>query len=433
MISQLGRLPGTNLFERRLGLAVAVTMFLALATEASASAPLSLAEAERIAISAEPGEQAMLERAASLEQQSIVARQLPDPVFRVGVNNYPIDSGGFSTEGMTHAAIGVRQTFPRGDVLELQGRQLGARAQGMRDNANARVRDVRTSVRLAWLDVWYWQETRTLVGQSRPLFADLSDITLSLYSVGRKNQQDVLRAELELSRIDDRLIEIDRQLASAKASLREWIGEDAERPLAGRLPDRSETPPESELLRRLDTHPTLLAADADILASDTGVELAEERRKPTWSVDVGYSYREGTLASGQPRSDFVSVGVTVGLPFFRRTAVDSTLSAALHDRSAAESRREQLFRQLTRELESEYARWRDLERRLALYSERLLLQSSQRAEAALLAYQSDDADFDDVMRGYIEDLNAQVDFIRMQVEREQSYAVLANLGGLDNE
>ena len=60
----------------------------------------------------------------------------------------------------------------------------------------------------------------------------------------------------------------------------------------------------------------------------------------------------------------------------------------------------------------------------------LLVFSVGAAQAALLAYQSEAGDFADVMRGYIDDLNTRLDHVRLQVERGQSYAVLANLGGL---
>ena len=48
----------------------------------------------------------------------------------------------------------------------------------------------------------------------------------------------------------------------------------------------------------------------------------------------------------------------------------------------------------------------------------------------MLAYKSDVGDFADVMHGYIDNLNTRLDYIRLQVERAQGYAVLANLGGL---
>jgi len=174
----------------------------------------------------------------------------------------------------------------------------------------------------------------------------------------------------------------------------------------------------------------LMAADAQIAARDAGVELADERSKPQWALDMAYSYRDGSLPNGDPRSDFISVGVSVGLPFFRKKSVDSTLSAALQERSAAESTRTRIERELQSRLEAEYSHWHDLSRRLALYEERILGQARDHAQASMLAYQSDSGDFADVMRGYIDDLNTRIEYIRLQVDRAQSYAVLANLGGL---
>ena len=75
--------------------------------------PLTIAEAEDLAVAAEPGLDALLARADAMQEQAVAAGQLPDPMLRVGLANYPIQSGGFSTEGMTQAQLGVRQVFPR--------------------------------------------------------------------------------------------------------------------------------------------------------------------------------------------------------------------------------------------------------------------------------------------------------------------------------
>ena len=71
--------------------------------------PLTLAEAEDLALDNEPGIAALGARADALEERSVAAAALPEPTLRVGINNFPIESGGFSTEGMTHAAIGLRR------------------------------------------------------------------------------------------------------------------------------------------------------------------------------------------------------------------------------------------------------------------------------------------------------------------------------------
>lgn len=417
-------------FSRGRYLPLLITCLLPIAAQAQQNIPLTLAEAEDLALEQEPGYQALLQRSQALADRAVVAGELPDPMLRVGIGNYPIQSGSFSTEGMTQAQLGYRQSFPSGDSREFSTLQFESLSLEMTENADARQRDVLSKVRRHWLDAYYWQQARAMVLEKRPFFADLVEITRSWYAVGRKSQQDVLRAELELTRIDDRLIEIDRRFSQAVAALSEWTGVAAMRPIAPGLPDWA-APPAIEVLRdRLRLHPVMLAADARVNAQEAGVGVAEENRKPGWSIDVGYGYREGELANGDPRSDFVSVAVTTELPFFRNNRRDRELAAALRERSAAEYQREQLRRRLESQLDAEYARWQDLDRRAALYESSILGLSADQAQAALLAYQSDAGDFADVMRGYIDELNTRLEHLRLQIERAQSYAVLANLGGL---
>ncbi len=405
-------------------------LVFAFTAQAQHNIPLTLAEAEKLALDQEPGQQALQARAAALKERAVIAGELPDPMLRVGLNNFPIQSGSFSTEGMTHAAIGLRQAFPAGKTRSISARQFGLLAAEVNGNAEARGRNVLTAVRNAWLNRYYWEQAHDLVSESRPFFDDLANITRSLYAVGRKSQQDVLRADLELSRLDDRLIDIERQRSGAQAALGEWIGSDAARTQANKLPGWNQVPPLEALQSMLLNHPELRAADSQIEARSAGVDLAEQRSKPGWALDLGYSYREGSLPSGEPRSDFITLGVTVGLPFFSKKSVDSTLSAALQERSAARLVRERTLRTLQSKLAAEYARWQDLTRRLSLYDNRILEQAEDNAEASMLAYQSDKGDFAEVMRAYVDDLNTRIDHIRLQVERAQSYAALANLGGL---
>ncbi len=427
MLSPLGQLPAYNVFQRTVLLVITTCIFSPVL--ALAGTPLTLAETEDRALAAEPGQQALQAEAMALSARGVAAGVLPDPRLRVGLNNFPIHSGGFTTEGMTQAVIGLRQVFSAGKTRSITSHRFDFLAGALRQSAKARGRDVLSAARNAWLDLYYWEVTHDLVAESRPFFRDLASTTRSLYALGRKSQQDVLRAELELSRLDDRLIEIERQRSHAKAGLSEWIGQEALRSVARKLPSWDQLPTLGSMQATLQQHPTLQAADSQIDAHDAGVELANERRKPDWEMDFSYGYRDGTLLSGASRSDFITLGVTIGLPVFRKKAVDSRLSAALQERIAAQLSREQILRGLHSQLLAEYAKWQNLTRRLSLYDERILSQTRDHAEATLLGYQSDKGNFADVMRGYIDDLNTRIDYIRLRVERAQSYAVLANLGG----
>lgn len=405
-------------------------LMLAQASIAQHRGPLTLAEAEDLALDQEPGQAAFSARADALEERGVAAGQLPDPQLRMGLANFPLQSGGFTTEGMTQAQLGIRQSFPPGKTRAVSTRQFQSLASEMDQNAAARGRDVLTSVRNAWLETYYWHRAHTIVSESRPFFSDLVTITRSLYAVGKKDQQDVLRAELELSRLDDRLIEISRQRARARAALSEWVGGESSRPIAEKLPSWERVPALEALRTDLATHPALQAADARIDARRAGIDLANERYKPGWALDLGYGYRDGTLPNGDPRSDFVSLSVTVDLPLFRKNRQDRTLAAALSERRAAVDSKEELLRHLNSQLEAEYARWHELSRRVDLYERLIRIQAEDQANAALAAYQSEAGDFADVMRGFIDDLNTRLDHVRLQIERAQSYAVLANLGGL---
>jgi outer membrane protein TolC len=400
------------------------------ATQAGQDVPLTLAAAEDLALDHEPGQVALEARAEALDEQSVAAGQLPDPMLRMGLANFPLQSGGFSTEPMTQAQLGIRQAFPPGKSRSVSTRRFRSLALEMEESAGARRRDVLLAVRQAWLDSYYWQRAQAIVSDSRPFFGDLVSVTRSLYEVGRKTQQDLLRAELELSRLDDRVIEIDREQAEARAALSRWVATASARPIALKLPAWDQVPAPGKLHDSLLEHPAVRAADARIAAHNAGVDLAHEQYKPGWALDLGYGYRDGMLPSGAPRSDFVSLSVTVDLPIFRGNRQDRALGAALRERRAANESRDELLRRLASELDREHARWQQLSRRIALYESRILTQAEGRANAALLAYQSDAGDFADVMRGYIDDLDTRLEFVRLQVERAQTYAVLANLGGL---
>jgi outer membrane protein TolC len=392
--------------------------------------PLTLQEAEELALQDEPGQKSYLFRAEALRDESVAGGQLPDPTMRIGMANFPIQSGGFTTEGMTQAQLAIRQAFPGGDTRELTTQKFRTLADEMSHKADGRGRDVLTAVRIAWLETHYWREAHRVTIESRPFFDDLVTITRSLYSVGRKSQQDVLRADLELRRLDDRIIDMNEQHERARAALSQWVGAESARPVATLLPKWTAVPPMEALKANLHQHPAMLAADAGISASVVAVDLAREEYKPDWSLDLGYGYRDGYLSNGQPRSDFVSLSVTVQLPFFREKRQDKSVGAALSQRRAADQSREELRRRLSSQMDAEYVRWQDLGRRLDLYEESILGVSADNATAALAAYQTDTGDFADAMRGYADDLDTRLDYIRLQVERAQSYAVLANLGGI---
>jgi len=413
-----------------LTLFASLALFVGATGHANEETPLTLAETERLALANEPGQDVFLARAEALDEQSMAVGQLPDPQLRLGVVNFPLESGDFRTEGMTQAVIGIRQSIPRGQTRSASTSRLQSLSADQRARAEARAREVLMTARQSWLDVDYWENAEKIILDIRPYFSDLVVVTRSLYSVGVRDQQDVLRAELELSRIDDRLIDIGKQIEHSRAVLAEWVGPDnSQRPLDGSVPEVS-VPALEVLFEKLKSHPTLIAADARIDASGDGVILAEQGFKPAWGVEVNYGYRDGQLANGKSRSDFISAMVTFDLPIFTSKRQDKHLQAAKREKRAMTSSKTELYRSLRRITEAEYRNWEKLTKRVEFYDELLVPQARGNAQAALAAYQSDASDFADVMRGRITELDVRLDQLRLKSNRQKSYAVLASLGGL---
>ncbi|MDX1508220.1 MAG: TolC family protein [Woeseiaceae bacterium] len=435
MHATFGRSPDSKIssHHRRLALLSAFACLLVLATPFAAAdprIPLTIAAAEDLALRDEPGLLELYSRADALRDRAVAAGELPDPMLRVGVANYPIEGGDFSTEGMTQAQLGYRQVFPRRAVRESKAGRLEHLAADSHASAEARERAVLLATRESWLESYYWQQAIAVLTESRPLFEDLVSVTRSLYSVGRKSQFDVLQAELELQRLDDRLIAASRSLSASRARLAQWLGDDASRPVASALPDWPRSLELQSLQNGLMNHPLLDAASARVDAQQSAVDLAEASKKAGWALDLGYGYREGSLPSGEPRSDFVSVAVTFDLPFFQADRQDRELAAALAEHTAARESKRKLLAELSSQLLAQHASWTDLSRRIDLYEADILNMSAASADAALLAYQSDAGDFADVLRSAVSNLNTRLDYIRLQVEHAKSYAALANLGGL---
>lgn len=398
--------------------------------QAESSQVLSLNEAERLALRDEPGIERFNASAGALAERAIANGQMPDPKFRFGLMNFPTDTFNRTQEPMTQVQLGVQQSFPRGDSLGIKARRTGALSGAQSDLAADRTLKALQEVRLSWLELYYWQGAQRIVEKNSGLFLQLVQVTEQQYAVGRHNQQDVIRAQLERSLLDDRLEKIQIQQAQSRAKLMRWTGLEAgKRPLPKEFPRLPEPPSREMLEDALMAHPLIRSDLAKVTAGQESVALAREAYKPGWALGVNYGFRGGENPNGSERADFLSAFVTVDLPIFRSKRQDRELSASQLDLQATQNARDERLRQLHQQLDGHYSQWRHLGNRAALYTNTLLSQSRENAQSALLAYQNDAVDFAALTRARITELDTQLQGLRIRVDRAKAQARLLYLAG----
>ena len=412
-------------------------LFLLVGLPVFAQSPantLSLDEAIAHAIATDPWLNGSRHREDALTSESISASTLPDPKVSLMAANFPTDSFDINQEPMTQLTVGVSQVFPRGDSLALSSRQkqeLAEQEPLLRQNRQARVA---ATVSQLWLEAFRAQESIRLIEQDRSLFEHLVDATKASYSsaLGGARQQDIIRAQLELTRLDDRLTVLRQQSESAQQRLSEWVGGRARLPLAQLVPSQYGDEPASVggqpdsdrwLYEQVNRHPLLRALDQRIDAMETGVELARQKYKPEWGLSAQYGYRDDD-PMGRDRADLFSVGVTFDLPLFTGKRQDKDVSAATSRAEALKTDKLLMARKLMADLDTALVQLQRLNDRRALYAEQLLPQMSEQAEAALAAYNNDDGDFAEAVRARIAELNAKIDFLTIRIDRLKMIAEL---------
>ena len=411
---------------------------------------LTLESALATAVANDPWLQGSQHNQDSIDALSTVAGILPDPRISIDFTNIPTDSFDFDQEAMSQLKVGVTQNFPRGNSRALQQKQLATQSKEFPYERQNRIASLSATVSELWLDAFRSRATSDLVESNRSLFEQLVDIATLRYSsaVGSSRQQDVIRAQLELTQIEDRLLMLQQRLDVESQQLREWLPHSLQQRTTPLTFPRTmptlqlhnfQSLPSAENLQILSReqllqHPAVLALEQKIKSADIGISLARQKYKPEWSVSASYGYRDNDPVSGRDRADLFSVGVSFDLPGISRDRQDQHVRSATSKAEAIRTRKWLLLRQLAAGMETARAKLLRLESRQILYAQQLLPQIREQADVSLSAYTNDDGDFSEVVRARIAQLNSEIDALSIDVERQKTIARLnyyLTQGGFD--
>lgn len=381
---------------------------------------------------------------ASLTAQQIAAGTWEDPKIAVAMNNLASSDFAFKRDNMSQLKVSMSQVLPRGASLQIKQNILALEAQQqpiLRADRRAKVAMVVSEL---WLDAYTAKMTIELINKDAHLFEQLADISEANYAsaLGKTRQHDVIRAQVELAQLQDRLVVEQQRLATKKATLLNWLpasspGSSAWQfnahgdlfTIAKTLPDdtvfssmhSSLTPFGDETMALLMRHPRYLAQSKEVESAKQSVTLSEQKYKPQWTVNASYGYRADS-PTGLERHDLLSVGFSFDLPLFTENKQDKEVLSAQSRTEALKTAQLLTLKELGAGLATEQQALTQLQKRLELYQDTILEQSHQQAEAALSAYNNDDGDFNTAVQAKITELNARIATLNIYIEKLKTLA-----------
>lgn len=402
-------------------LVVSSAMFLAAHADEQSlkTSALGLEEATSLAVSEQPRLDSIDAQIRAARASSIVARQLPDPQLKVGVSDWPVstrDALSFTRDSDTQIQVGISQEFPRAEKRRLRGELLDRESDRLRAEEHLTTRSLRRDAALAWLDVWRYERAQSLVSASLSEAETQQQAAEIALRSGAATQADYLSSRQEVSRLQDTEHAAEQNAARARTALARWIGDAAFRVIPSETPAVPALPALEVVLTRVRTHPHLAGATATVAVATTNAELAQAAYRPDWRMELSYGNRPAY-------SDMVSLQVGIDLPMFPGARQDQSTLAAVSQREAAESAREDASRQLVAEVRTSYQDEKYLLQRLAAYDAGLIPEGQARIAAALAGLHAGRNQFRDVLdarRAALESrmarLDVQADLLKAHVE-----------------
>ena len=383
----------------------------------------------------------------SIRERSVGESSLPDPRLSLTAANLPTDGFDFNQEPMTQLKLGYSQMFPAGDSLQLKAAKLERTAELYPIQRQVRNALLKKQAGKLWLELYRTNKTIELIEQNQSLFEKLVDVAQISYSsaAGKTRQQDIVRAQLELTMLEELLSAQIQQKVSLEAQLHGLIDKNFvqhyQQSAIGSLENEfqtislpkhlpslgfakfnaiaADTLSRDKVVEALLRHPEVLIFEQETRVKQTSVELAEQAYSPSWGISASYAYRDDDPL-GNDRADFVSIGVSFELPLFTKSKQDKNLSAAKLDVAATKTKKWQAMRQLLSQFNLHVSQYRQLSERASRYRKSLLPKTNEQAEAALNAYTNDESDFAEVVRARIAELNAKIEALNIAVKQQQS-------------
>lgn len=354
---------------------------------------------------------------------------LPDPQLMTTVFLNSIQTAA----GPQDVLLGLQQQFPWFGKLELRGQVASHDALAAFARAAATELQVVEAVRRHYFEVYFLDRAAATTRQLIPPLETIIEVARSRYETGGgAGLESVLQAQVELSTLKSRLIQLDQAKRVAQAKLAQVL----HLPAGSRIDPVEEiaergVPERMEMLLELarQCQPRLNARRREVARDRSMVALASRNYWPDVTMSANWiGIGDQGLSPVANGEDAFSLGVGVNLPIYRRK-YDAALQEAQLRRSQSVRNYAATLDEVEADVETYLAEYREHEEVLAILRSEIVPRARQTLDLTTEAYRVERATFQQLIDVYRTLLNYQVELYRRQASREQARASLERAVG----
>lgn len=390
------------------------------------AASVDLPSLRAYAIANNPEIKAAEERWRAARARPSQEGSLPDPMVNTAYHNESFDRLGLGRADFAFLRFGAEQEIPFPGKLSLK--EDAAVAGALREGALYRgtLLNVQARLRLAYDDYFLVHKSIEIVRKNKELLEKLEKTAEARYQVGEGLQQDVLKAQVEISLLLNRLLSLEQKRQGLAAMLNAILNRPPFASLGDPVPlQKVEFPYTLEKLEAVaqQQSPGLMAAAASIARARSGLDLARREYYPDFVLRADYFDKAALLPEWE-----IGVGVRLPLYFWRKQAFGVQEAAAALSGSQAE--RQSTAQDLLAKLKDLYTQATTADRLVALYKTAILPQAELSLKSAVAAYQVGKVDFLTLLNGLTVVLENEIRYHEELTSFDKAVAQLEEVAGL---
>ena len=365
-----------------------------------------------------------------IEQNS----NLPDPMLTLGFANLPVNSFSFTQEPMTGKIIGLSQAFPFPGKLNEQAdvnrKDVDIVEQEILDAKN----EMRKNVIKSYNELVYFRKAIEIANANKDLLNNIAEVVRTKYSVSSASQQNLLKVELEITNLTEKIEDLNSKENSQLAVINALLL----RPNNSSIDTKNiqdikyqqlnvEALIDSAIMYRPFLEGIKEAKQKETFKNS----LAGYEYYPNFNLALQYSFRDKIEKTNTPLDDFFSVMIGISLPLNYGGKVSSKVEETEAMQNLYDEQYQMSLQVLRSSFGSSIAKLNSLQQRIKLISEGSLIQVNENLKSTLTSYQVGQVDFLNVIDAQNSLLKIENDLYRLKTDYLNEIAEIEFLTGTE--